>query len=65
MVVREMIEMLAKCNWDSEISCANADALAILTDDEQKKANYRITAVSQSTRTGVQIIFQDDEDADD
>ena len=61
VTVREIIEMLAKCDWDSECSCVNKETKEeikqVLGSDKQHKANLRITGISQSTNAGTQIEF--------
>jgi len=57
VTVREVIEMLAKCDWDSECTCADEGTKAILVMDEQHKAGRKITGVSESTKFGTQIVF--------
>lgn len=60
VTVREIIEMLAKCDWDSECTCAEKGTKEILVADEQHKAGCKITGVSQSTTFGTQIVFDED-----
>lgn len=58
MKIRELIETLAKCDWDSQVFCASNLDNMVLSDKEQKKNRRRITGISQSTITGTQILFE-------
>jgi len=60
VTVREIIEMLAKCDWDSECTCAEQGTKEVLVLDEQHKAGRKIIGVSQSTKVGTQIVFDGD-----
>ena len=57
VTVRELIEMLANCDWNSEVTCidqyANEDVESV-----RKRCSHGIRAVSQSTTTGTQIVFE-------
>jgi hypothetical protein len=59
VTVRRIIEMLAKCDWDSECTCAAEGTKAVLVAAEQHKAGRKITGVSESTISGTQIVFAD------
>jgi len=62
VTVREVIEMLAKCDWDSEVTCINE----IINDNhnlskaDTKKLSHKITKISQQSVIGTQIVFKDD-----
>lgn len=59
VTVREIIEMLAKCNWDDECTCAKKGVKEILVAGEQHKASRKITGVCQFSQ-GTQIVFDED-----
>jgi len=57
ITVRTIIEMLAKCDWDSECTCVGEGTKAVVAASEQHKASHKITRVSESTAFGTQIVF--------
>lgn len=60
VTVRELIEMLAKCNWDDEVTCitkyVGEEAEASLDIEHFK---HKIVGVSRITGNGVQIVFDE------
>jgi len=55
MKVRELIEMLAKCNWDDKVTVITEFENTLNNPKQQKK----ITAIAQSTQNGVELVFQE------
>lgn len=61
VTVREIIEMLAKGDWDSEVT--------VITEAQSKDKGWlhsqyigrKITAISRSTQNGTQIVIQDED----
>lgn len=61
VTVRELIELLAKCDWDSKVVCIS-NRYSEMQDRiyNPKELRRKIVAVSSNTTHGTQILFEDD-----
>jgi len=62
VTVRVLIELLAKGDWDSEVTCiSNRYAEVQNRVFNPRESRRRITAVSHNSMYGTQILFKDDD----
>lgn len=59
MKVRNIIEVLAKCDWDSEVTCIHEETFEMSSVNEEaaELGPHDIMKISQSTKSGTQIVF--------
>lgn len=58
VTVRELIELLAKCDWDSEVTCISNCISSLQFKSRTKNLRKKITAVSYNAQQGTQILFE-------
>ena len=63
VTVRDLIELLAKCDWDSEVTCIS-NYYSEVQDRvyNPKELRRKITAVSHNSTHGTQILFEEKRD---
>lgn len=61
VIVRELVERLAKCNWDDEVTCVSLANESAENIRQLEQRSYKIVGVSQVVGIGTQIIFDDGE----
>lgn len=59
MKVRDLIEMLAKCDWNSEVTCLDDESHEMSAVDKEinEIGPHEIVTISQCTKTGTRIVY--------
>jgi len=55
MKVRELIEMLAKCDWNAKVTVITESEAPLNSPKQQKK----ITSLQTNHQDGVELVFQE------
>ncbi len=57
ITIRELVERLAKCNWDDEVTCISLANESAENIRQLEQRSCKIVGVSQIVGIGTQIIF--------
>ena len=60
VTVRDLIELLAKSDWDSEVTCVNEHFSKLFHKPHTRKClQHKIVSISQYSQYGTEIVFAD------